>query len=262
MNIITFPSLGLEFSISSIAFTLFGIDVYWYSICIVFGILIALFLCYISKEKFGINFEDIIDISITTIIAGLIGARLYYVIFNLDYYLSNPIKIFAIRDGGLAIYGGLILGGLALVFRSQKLDLKPLNLLDYISPFVALAQSVGRWGNFFNIEAYGYETRSFLRMGIQSIEGYIEVHPTFLYESFSTFVIFCILRILQKKRKFSGQILLLYIMMYSFVRFFIEGLREDSIMLGSFRISQILSLVLLVISVYFYKNMRNKSNKF
>ena len=252
MEVISFPALGLSFEFSKIAFKIFDIEVFWYSICIVIGIIVAIFLCYLSKEKYDVDFWSIIDITITTLIAGIIGARLYYVVFNLDYYLSDPVKIFAVRDGGLAIYGGLILGALALVFRTKKLEIKTFDVLDYIAPFVAIAQSIGRWGNFFNIEAYGAKTTSFFRMGINTYEGYIEVHPTFLYESILTFVIFCILRFLQKNRLFEGQILLLYLILYSAGRFFIEGLRQDSLMFGSFRVSQILSLVIFVISTYFY----------
>lgn len=259
MSIVTFPSLGLEFEISRIAFTFFGIEVYWYAICIVLAILVALFLCATSKDNYEMDFENVIDVAIFTIISGIIGARLYYVIFNLDYYLSNPISILNIRDGGLGIYGGLILGGLALVFRAKKLDLKLYDVLDYIAPFIAIAQSIGRWGNFFNVEAYGVETKSFFRMGIESVQGYIEVHPTFLYESLSTFVIFCILRFLQKNRKFAGQIFWLYLLLYSFIRFFIEGIRADSLMLGDFRISQVLSLIIFIVSLSNYYKSYQKS---
>ncbi len=252
MNHITFPGIGLEFQISKVAFSFLGIDIYWYSVFIVCAIVVALFLCMTSKDNYGIKFEEVIDVAIVTIIFGIIGARLYFVMFNLKYYLADPIRIISLRDGGLGIYGGLILGGLALVFRAKKLELNPYDFLDYIVPFVAIAQSIGRLGNFFNIEAYGEKTDSFLRMGINSIEGYIEVHPTFLYEAVSTFVIFCIIRILQKKRRFKGQIFLLYLMLYSFIRFFIEGLRADSLMIGEFRVSQILSAIIFIISLYSY----------
>ncbi len=259
MNIITFPSLGLEFEISKIAFSFLGIEIFWYSICIVFAIIVALILIATSKDNFDIEFESILDLAIFTIISGIIGARLYYVMFNLDYYLADPMNILNIRDGGLGIYGGLILGGLALVFRANKLDLKLYDVLDYIAPFVAIGQSIGRWGNFFNAEAYGTETKSFLRMGIENSQGYIEVHPTFLYESLSTFVIFCILRILQKNRKFGGQIFWLYLLLYSFIRFFIEGLRADSLMLGDFRISQILSFIIFIVALSNYYKSYQKS---
>lgn len=258
MNTITFPNLNLKLSISQIATTILGIDIYWYAIFIVLGILLAITLAFTSKEKFGIKFEDLIDILITAIIFGIIGARLYYVFFNLDHYLLNPATILHLRDGGLSIIGALILGGIGIIFRAKKLELKPLDLFDYIVPFVALAQSIGRWGNFFNIEAYGTETNSFLKMRIKTLEGYKEVHPTFFYESICTFVIFCILRILQKKRKFRGQILWLYLILYSTIRFFIEGLRADSLMFSGYKITQIISLITVIYASYMY----NKSKKY
>lgn len=260
MNQVCFPEFGLNLDVPRIAFSIIGINIYWYSFFIVIGIVFALILSFFSKEKFGIKFDDVIDITIITLIAGIIGARLYYVLFNLNYYLASPTKLFALRDGGLAIYGGLIFGGLALIFRAKKIKINPYDFLDYIAPFVAIAQSIGRWGNFFNVEAYGNKTSNIFRMGINSIEGYIEVHPTFLYEGISTFVIFCLLRIMQKNRKFTGQILLLYLILYSFVRFFIEWIRADSLMIGYFKISMIVSFIIFVISItiYFKKNKHDK----
>ena len=258
MNTISFPNLGLEFAISKVAFSIFNIDIYWYAICIVLGIIVAIGLCISSKDKFGINVDDIIDISITALVFGIIGARLYYVIFNLEYYLSNPIRVLYFRDGGLSIIGGLILGCLGILFRARKLELKPFDLLDYIVPFVAIAQSIGRWGNFFNIEAYGSETNSFFKMGIKNFDGYKEVHPTFFYESFCTFVIFCILRILPKNRKFKGQLLWLYLIFYSLIRFFIEAIRVDSLMFLGYKITQIISFITFVFSIYmYYKSQKN-----
>lgn len=258
MNIVKFPGLKLELNVPKIAFELFGIDIYFYAICIVLGICIALILAKISKEKFGIKYDTLIEIMIGAIIFGYIGARIYYVIFNLNKYINNPIKIFNIRDGGLAIYGGIIFAGLYIFFKCRKSKIDFLDFCDYIIPFVAIAQSIGRWGNFFNKEAYGYETVSILRMGIYDISGkYLEVHPTFLYESICTFLIFLFLRKLQKNRKFKGQILYSYMICYSFVRIFIEALRTDSLMIGIFRISQILSVVFFVIFSYLlFKNTK------
>lgn len=260
MNQITFPNLNLNFRISKIATTILGIDIYWYAIFIVCGIILAIILAFTSKEKFGIKFENLTDILITAIIFGIIGARLYYVVFNLDYYLTNPIRILHLRDGGLSIIGALILGGIGIIFRAKMLELKPLDLFDYIVPFVALAQSIGRWGNFFNVEAYGIETDTFLKMRIKTLDGYKEVHPTFFYESICTFVIFCILRVLQKKRKFRGQILWLYLIFYSIIRFFIEALRADSLMFSGYKITQIISLITVIYASYMY-NKSKKTNK-
>ena len=233
-----------------------------YAICIVIGIIVAAILCNISKEKFENKFENILDIGIFSLFFGIIGARIYFIIFNLEYYLNNIKEVFNFRDGGLAIYGGLITGILTaiIICKIKKIDI--LNVLDYVIPFVALAQAIGRWGNFFNVEAYGYETDIFLRMGIFTSDGYIEVHPTFLYESICTILIFFILRKLQKNRKFKGEIFLLYCILYSGIRFFIEGLRIDSLMFYNFRISQILSIIIFLISIimfYLTKKLSKKS---
>lgn len=202
MNVITFPGLNLRFKISKIAFSIFGISIYKYAVCIVLGILIALFLCKISKEKFGIKYDDVLVCTVFGIVFGVIGARLYYVVFNLGYYSKNILEIFNIRNGGLAIYGGLIFGAIAIYIYCRHENIKVLDLFDYIVPYIAISQSIGRFGNFFNIEAYGEHTTSILRMGITTTNGYMEVHPTFLYESLATLIIFIILKILQKYRKF------------------------------------------------------------
>lgn len=247
MDLVKFPGLGIEFNVPKIAFELFGVEIYFYAIFIVLGIIIALILCRISKEMFGIEYETVIETMIGAIIFGYIGARLYYVIFNLNKYINNPLKIFNIRDGGLAIYGGIIFAGIYILIKCKKSKIIFLDFCDYIIPFVAIAQSIGRWGNFFNKEAYGYQTTSILRMGIyDNYMQYLEVHPTFLYESICTFLIFLFLRKLQKNRKFKGQILYSYMICYSFIRIFIEGLRADSLMIGVLKVSQILSIVFFV----------------
>ena len=250
MDLVRFPGLNIEFNVPRIAFELFGINIYCYAICIVVGIIVALVLCKISKEKFNIEFDKVLEIMFWAMIIGYIGARLYYIIFNLSTYLQEPAKILNFRDGGLAIYGGIIFAGIYIFLKCKKDKINFLDFCDYIIPFLAIAQSIGRWGNFFNKEAYGYETTNIFRMGIYNLSGeYLEVHPTFLYESLYTFIIFLYLKMLQKNRKFSGQILYVYILLYSFIRMFIEGLREDSLMFLKFRISQVLSVIFFVISL-------------
>lgn len=259
---IDFPGLQLSFAVRSVAFQIFGIEVYFYAICIVLAIGVALLLCYQSKEKFDISFDFIFETLLMAIVVGVIGARIYYVLFNLDKYSANPFRIFQLRDGGLAIYGGLIAGGMVVWRRCKKWNINALDFLDTIVPFIAIAQSIGRWGNFFNVEAYGTETSNLFRMGIGTIDGYKEVHPTFLYESISTFVIFVILRILQKKRKFKGQIVYFYLFFYSGIRGIIEGIRVDSLWFGTFRISQILSGAIFVFScIMLLKNFGKNINK-
>lgn len=246
--------------IPRIAFELFGIPIYWYAILIVGSMILGILWCRFHDGRFGIKFDTILDLAIIVLPTAIICARLYYVAFSLDYFIENPKEIFQIKDGGLAIYGGL-LGGLAVIAIFSKIKkFKILDFLDYIVPIVALCQSIGRWGNYINIEAYGYETNWPIKMEI--IENGITkyVHPTFLYESICTLIICIILCVLSKKRKFSGEITYTYIILYSFVRFFIEGLRTDSLMLFNCRISQILSLALFIVfsGILLYKTNKQK----
>ena len=245
---VTFPSLGLKFNIDRVAFNILGIDIYWYAILIVSAILISFLILKINNKRCNIEYKDILDLSIFLIPISIICARLYYVIFDLEYFLKNPSQIFNIRDGGLAIYGGIIGGIITCYIFCKKRNISFLDLLDYLVPCLALGQAIGRWGNFINIEAHGDQTDNLFRMGIIENGQYIEVHPTFLYESICTFVIFIILMVMTKKRKFAGELTFIYLILYSFVRFFIEGLRTDSLMLFSLRISQVLSLVIFVLS--------------
>ena len=233
--------------IPKIAFELFGVSIYWYAIFIVLGIILALIWCRIHTGRYNIKFDNILDFSLFVLPISIICARLYYVLFSLDYFIENPIEIFQINNGGLAIYGGIIGGVVTIAVLSKIKKIKFLDITDYVAPVLALAQSIGRWGNYANIEAYGYETDFVLKMEIVE-NGIIKyVHPTFLYESICTFIIFIILAIISKNRKFRGQITCLYIVLYSFIRFFIEGLRTDSLMFYNCRISQILSLGLFII---------------
>lgn len=249
MNIVKFPGLNLEFEFSKIAFSIFGVSIYKYAICIVLGVIVALILCRLAKEKFEIDYNFVLENTILAIIFGTIGARLYFVLFNLEYYLNHISEIFNFRSGGLAIYGGLIFGAIAIIVNCKIRKKDVLNFFDCIIPYVAIAQCFGRFGNFFNVEAFGYQTTSFIRMGINSANGYMEVHPTFLYEAIATFIIFIILKFVQKKRSYKGQVLLWYCLLYSLVRTFIEGLRVDSLMFYNLRVSQVLSILILILSI-------------
>ena len=249
MNTVSFPGINLNLNINKIAFTIGTIEIYSYAICIVIAILVAFFLLKKSKENYNIDFDFTFYTIIYCLTFGIIGARIYYCLFNLNYYLSNPLKIFDLRSGGLAIYGGIIAGLIVIIVRCKKKKIKIYDFLDYIIPFVAISQSIGRLGNFFNIEAYGTTTNGILRMGIETMNGYKEVHPVFLYESTVTLVLFVILRYKQKNRKFEGEIVLTYLIMYSFVRFFLENLRIDSLMIFSVRASGLISIIIFVISL-------------
>ena len=252
MNLIKFPGLNLEFNISKVAFEVFGIKIYWYAILIVTAIILALIIFRKRNGLYDIRFNDILDLSLYAIPIAIVCARLYYIIFNLEYYMQNPKEILSIRNGGLAIYGAIIGGLITLIIFCKKKKINVLDLIDYVAPGLVLGQAIGRWGNFVNIEAYGTTTNSFLRMGIIESGKYIEVHPTFLYESIACFAIFIILLLMKNKRKFKGQIACTYFILYSLERFFVEGLRTDSLMFGNIRISQILSAIIFIVSLTFY----------
>lgn len=243
---ITFNGLGLKFNINPIAINIFGVDIYWYGICILTGTFVGLLLCRFSKKNYGIKFDDVFNTIIFAILFGIIGARIYYVIFNLEYYSKNISQIIVIRNGGLAIFGGLIFGALAIWIKCKISKINSMNFFDYIIPSVAIAQCIGRWGNFFNQEAYGTECTNIFRMGINTPNGFQEVHPTFLYESLGLLIIFIYLKYVQKRQKFDGEIFLKYLVCYSGIRMLIEGLRIDSLMFFYVRISQVLALVIFV----------------
>lgn len=264
MEPIIFPGLGLEFKINNIAFNILGKDIYWYGIIITFGLLFATFLAQRDKNKYNISWDDLTTFIIYAIIFGFIGARIYYVAFKWSYYSHHLNEIIKIWNGGIAIYGGII-GALitAIVFCKVK-KISFLSLSDFFAPYLALGQSIGRWGNFVNREAYGSATDSLFRMGIfdRQLNEFIFVHPTFLYESVATFIIFIVLLSLKKKQKFEGQIFYLYMILYGVARALIEGLRTDSLYLGSYRISQALAIIFSIVFLSFYivKYIKNKNN--
>lgn len=250
--------------INPVAFKLFGLEVRWYGILIAIGAFLAINVA----EKMGkrYNYKDGLynlfssDLGIFVILLGVIGARLYYVIFQWDYYRENPGEILAIRNGGLAIYGGILAGLLATYIFSRIKKIKFMTILDCLAPAVPLAQAIGRWGNFINGEAHGGPTD--LPWGIM-VDG-VKVHPTFLYESLLDFFIFIVLYFfVSKRQKFEGQLFTLYLIIYGCGRFFIEAMRTDSLYFGPFRVSQLLSLILVVIGliIYFYNilSLKNKS---
>lgn len=258
MREIKFPGLGLELKINNIAISIGNVDIYWYAICIVLAFVIGCLFCKKDDGKYNIKYEDILELFIFVIPTSIIGARLYFVIFNLKDYINNPIEILNVRNGGLAIYGGIIAAIITICIYCKIKKMKVLDILDYIVPYLPLGQSIGRWGNFFNGEAHGVETNNFLRMGLIENGRYIEVHPTFLYESIACFIIFVILYNLKNKRKYKGQVTYTYLALYGLARTVIEGLRTDSIMIGDFRVSQVLSMILCLVFglIIIIKNMK------
>ena len=263
MKEIIFPGLGLNLNVNSVALNIGNINIYWYAIIIVSAFIIGVLFCKKDDGKYNIKFDNILELMIILIPISIIGARFFYVVFKLDYYIQYPENILNIRDGGLAIYGGIIGATITVIIYCKKKKINILDMTDYLVPYLALGQAIGRWGNFFNTEAHGVETTSVFRMGIIENGRYIEVHPTFLYESICNLIIFLILYILRNKRKYKGQITYLYLALYGIVRAVIEGLRTDSLMLGSFRISQVLSIVLFIIFtiIVIFKELKYKKEK-
>lgn len=237
----------------------FGIfRIYWYSIFILLGVISAFSLIYLEAKKEQIPKETLIDMTFNTIIIGIIGARLYYVAFNMNYYLENPIEILKSWHGGLAIHGALLFGALYLLYFCKKNNLNTLKILDIIVPGIILGQAIGRWGNFFNQEAFGPLTTYdilkenhiplFIIQNMKIAGNYYT--PTFLYESIWDFLGFIILLLIRKYRKLKvGQLSGTYLIWYSFGRFFIESLRTDSLMLGNLKVAQLVSILLLVIGI-------------
>ncbi|EPA8157326.1 prolipoprotein diacylglyceryl transferase [Enterococcus hirae] len=257
--------------IDRVAFNLLGISIYWYALIIVSGIIIAMWLSSREAVRVGLKSEDVTDFMLWGLPLSIIGARLYYILFDLPQYIADPIQIFNIRSGGLAIYGGLIAGAITLYFFTKYHFISMWTFLDIAAPSVLLAQAIGRWGNFMNHEAYGpVTTRIFLenlhipRFIIDNmyIEGFYR-QPTFLYESVWSLIGFILLLFLRNKKHLlkKGEVLLVYVMWYSFGRFFIEGLRTDSLyFLGVIRISQLLSAFLFVGTIILFIWRRKKGN--
>ena len=238
-----------------IAFTIFGIDIRWYGILIASGMLLAVLLSCRIAPRHCFTGDDVLDIALWMLPIGVIGARAYYVLFNLDYYTTLR-SMLDIRSGGLAIHGGLIFGILTVIVIARRKNIEPLNVLDCFIPTVALAQAIGRWGNFFNGEAHGGPTD--LPWAIL-VDGEM-VHPTFLYESIWCVILFFALSWFDKnKRTAHGQTLSLYLIFYSLERFFVESLRTDSLMIGPFRQAQVISVCAIVFGILLYRySSKNK----
>lgn len=249
MKYIEFPGFGLKFNIDPIAFKIGSLEIYWYGIIIGIGFLVAMILALRQCKKYDIPDEDVIDVVMWGAIFALLGAKIYYVVFNWSIYNNNILEIFTSWQKGLAIYGAIIgatLGAL-ICCKIQKKDF--LKLMDYLIVFFPLGQTIGRWANFVNQEAYGnavvWEQMPWRMKGSAIFEG--AVHPTFLYESLWCLLVFIFLLWFRNRTKLKGEVLSAYLVTYAIGRFFIEGIRTDSLMLGSFRISQLLSALLIIV---------------
>ncbi len=257
-----FPGLNLSFDIDPVAFTIFGKDIYWYGLIIASGLILAAILCSYLAKKENLPKDTILDIVLWGTPIAIIFARLYYVIFSFDSYKDNLTDIFKIWEGGIAIYGAVLGAVLTAYIYCKIKKISFLKTADVAIIGVLLGQAIGRWGNFVNKEAYGRITDSFLRMEIYSGFNLISVHPTFLYESLWNALGVLVLLFVNKKKKNYGETFYSYLVWYGLGRFFIEGLRTDSLYLGVFRISQLVSTVLVVLgTVLLIITRRRKSQQ-
>lgn len=271
-NTVKFPFINLEFKINRVAFSIFNIDIYWYAIIIATGIILAFIYCNKEAKRQGMDKDLFVDILLWGIPSGVIGGRLYYVIFKWDYYSKNLSEIFALRDGGLAIYGAIIFSVIAVYIYLKKHKTNTLKVFDIGAIGLLIGQAVGRWGNFFNQEAFGGNTSLPWGMTSEKIVSYLEklkakgidvdpalpVHPTFLYECLWNVTGIIIFNYLIKRKKFDGQIFFGYIIWYGFGRMLIEGLRTDSLYLGGIRISQLIGGMSVIIGITIYFLLRKK----
>lgn len=279
---IWFPNLGIEIDkLGRVAFTIFGLDVYWYGIFIGAAIILGTYLAMRYMKKIGGNPDDILDFMLYGVIFCIIGARLYYVIFSWDMYKDNPMDIFNLREGGLAIYGGIIAAVIFGIFYVKKRKLNFWDMADIMIPSVPLGQAIGRCGNFFNREAFGGFTDGLFAMRYKLsqvspsnltedilqntiVSGgveYIQVHPTFLYESLWNIGVFVLLIILRKSGKFKQGIFAWYLILYGIGRLWIEGLRTDSLYLfgSGIRVSQALSALMIAAGIVMVIWFRRKN---
>jgi len=239
------------------AFSIGGFDIRWYGILIAIGIILGIIIAQYNCKWREADYDNLLNIVLLSLPIGIIGARLYYVIFEFKNYENNIIEAFNIRNGGLAIHGGLIFAiGTALIYTKIK-KLNFINFADVAAPSIILAQALGRWGNFFNQEAHGdavsYEFIKHFPIFIQkgmNING-IYYNPTFLYESAWNVIVFIILMFLLRKSKKNGIVFFTYIGLYSIGRFIIEGMRTDSLMIGNVRMAQLVSLSGVIIWIIF-----------
>ena len=247
---ISFPGLGLSMN-PDYKFDIGSLSIHFYGLLIALGLILACVYGLKRKKQFGLSEDQIVDGALCIIPFAIICARLYYCIFSWSEYKANPIEVLYIWEGGLAIYGGVIGAAIGIVVYCLIRKIPIGTALDITSLGFLIGQSVGRWGNFFNREAFGAATDSFLRMGLlNSTTGAITYHhPTFLYESLWNLAGFVLLHFLSKKRKFDGQIALGYAAWYGLGRTFIEGLRTDSLYWGQFRVSQMLAAISCFVAV-------------
>ena len=253
-----------------VAINLGFIQIYWYSIFVLLGIIAAFSVVYFESKRKKIDENFLLNLAFYTIIFGIIGARLYYVLFNMKYYLNAPLQILAIWNGGLAIHGGIIAGALVVIYHCKKYKVNTLKMFDILVVGLIIGQAIGRWGNFFNGEAFGRITTlaalkaqhipMFIIKGMNIAGEYRE--PTFLYESIWCLIGFIILLIIRRNKKIKiGQLTGFYLVWYGLERLIVEGLRSDSLMLGPLKIAQLISIVFIITGIVLFIYNIKKSTK-
>ncbi len=279
MHTVSFPKLGLEFNINPNALQIGSFRITWYGVIIAVGILLAMLMAFRNAKRFGVNADKLVDVVLGGLIGGVVGARLYYVIFSWDQYKDNLSAIWHTWEGGMAIYGGVIGAFLVgmIVARCHKMRVLP--VLDLASLGFLIGQGIGRWGNFVNGEAFGCNTdlpwgmtgtrivsylsdtdniATLTSLGV-SVDPNAPVHPCFLYESIWCLLGFVLLYLYSKKhRRFDGEIFLMYLGWYGFERMIVEGLRTDSLLIGKIRVSQLLAGLLFVACLIAWLVIRGK----
>ncbi len=261
---VSFPGIGIDVTIDRVAFSIGSFQIYWYGILIAGALLLAVLYAYFNAASYGVERDKFFDCVIVGIITSIIGARAYYVAFRWDYFSAHPSEIIDIRDGGIAIYGAIIgglIGGL-LVAKLKRMKFLP--ILDLTMVGFIMGQAIGRWGNFFNQEAYGTQTDTLFRMVSEGTGG-VAVHPCFLYESVWCALGFLFLHLYHRRfQRYHGQIFYLYLVWYGAERMVVEGLRTDSLYLPfslfgyDVRVSQLLSLLLVILGIILLIKNRKK----
>ncbi|MBR5508414.1 MAG: prolipoprotein diacylglyceryl transferase [Clostridia bacterium] len=273
---VSFPGIGIEMTVNRVAFNLFGMPIYWYGVIIAIGLIMGIITASLAAKKLGEKDDIILDIVLVCTPVSVVFARLYYVIFKWDMYKNNLMDIFDIRSGGIAIYGAVIGAVLAAYVYAKAKKKNPLFVFDVGSVGLITGQMIGRWGNFVNQEAFGSNTSLPWGMTSKTVSEYLEnlkmsgvnvnpdipVHPTFLYESlWSLGVLIILFVIVYKHYRYNGQVFFAYASLYGLGRMWIEGLRTDSLMIGMFRVSQLIALASFLVFAFLYLYFCRKNRK-
>ena len=274
---LSFPGLGLEFELSRVLISVGNFTIYWYGVLLALGFLVGVSYALKRSKEFGVHADRASDVILISAVGAIICARLYYVVFSWEYYSKHTDEIFKIWNGGIAIYGAVIGAFLTAIVACKIRKVKFLPLADTAAGGLLIGQAIGRWGNFVNIEAFGENTDLPWGMTSPTIVNYLTsvqedmtalgvtidpnapVHPTFFYESMWCLIGFLLIAlVLTKRRRFDGELLLFYIGWYGLGRFFIEGLRTDSLMLGTIRVSQLVAILCVIVAVLAWLVIRSK----